>query len=970
KNAEKNYLAAYQYSKSAADTLLKPVAEYYLATFYHNQNNLLEAEKYYLTCMTGMSVVYGQSSREYTAIFFNYTALLVSLEKYQQAQPYIDALLYYYKTLDGVKNFKYINLLNYQAIIYQSQGEYSKAIEIMLPIIEEKTLLTLGDTSNFVIMQSNLGDMYREWGKYDLAIMNLKKAKQNFFAYKLKDRSPLTSIENNLGLCYKAINQVKDAEDSYNQAEALYKELGETNTEDYCTLLSNKADLYRELGRYGEASELLLSALHTRKEKIGTETTNYANALSNLANVYFDAGYFKESLEKNLEANEIYKRVVGEWHQAYANSLNNLSLCYLHFNDYKKAEECKTKALQIIEKTVGKDHYRYASYLISTCGLYRKTGQFQKAEANLKEAQQLIAKNFGKQHELYALTLFQLAEVYCVTSKYEEATPYYYESLDYYSNQLNSYFDAMSEDHQLSYFQFLEPIFESYNLYLLNYKIAYPDKDLSEQVKRAFRYQLLLKSMLTSKSANVGREVFNSGDKELISLYNNWVLVKNQLINNFKSAEPAYENNELAKKASDLETALKSKLKGFDKGPEINFSAIKNALKEKEAAIEFFKVTEWVNDSVGKVKYGALVIKNNSLVPELVLYMDGNMMDGRAFTNYSESIDEQKQDTLSYGVYFKNLEKQLQGISKVYISADGVFQKVNLLGLLNPITKKYIVDEIEIFQTSNLGSIVKSKPTSGNNDLSAVLFGYPDYDYDFKKHKPAVNPQSNQLVAKRFGLTNLAKLPGTKTEVEEINKELKNGKWKPVVYMNEFASEENLRKIKSPKVLHIATHGFYLKDIETEDKSFLGFESSTFKNSSLLRSGIILAGAGPSTTDSTNTNSENDGIVTAYEASLLNLSNTDLVVLSACQTGLGDEMGSQGVAGLQRSLTIAGAKHIIMSLWPVDDEATKILMTEFYKNYTSTQDVEKSFTIARGVVKQKFSHPYYWAAFVLLKTFN
>ncbi|MGZ4098357.1 MAG: CHAT domain-containing protein, partial [Bacteroidia bacterium] len=397
---------------------------------------------------------------------------------------------------------------------------------------------------------------------------------------------------------------------------------------------------------------------------------------------------------------------------------------------------------------------------------------------------------------------------------------------------------------------------------------------------------------------------------------------------------------------------------------------IKNALKEKEAAIEFFKVTEWVNDSVGKVKYGALVIKNNSLVPELVLYMDGNMMDGRAFTNYSESIDDQKQDTLSYNVYFKNLEKQLQGISKVYISADGVFQKVNLLGLLNPITKKYIVDEIEIFQTSNLGSIVKSKPTSGNNDLSAVLFGYPDYDYDFKKHKPAVNPQSNQLVAKRFGLTNLAKLPGTKTEVEEINKELKNGKWKPVVYMNEFASEENLRKIKSPKVLHIATHGFYLKDIETEDKSFLGFESSTFKNSSLLRSGIILAGAGPSTTDSTNTNSENDGIVTAYEASLLNLSNTDLVVLSACQTGLGDEMGSQGVAGLQRSLTIAGAKHIIMSLWPVDDEATKILMTEFYKNYTSTQDVEKSFTIARGVVKQKFSHPYYWAAFVLLKTFN
>ncbi|MBA3663860.1 MAG: tetratricopeptide repeat protein, partial [Bacteroidetes bacterium] len=206
---EQNYLKAYEYSKTAKDTLLKPVAEYYLATFYHNQDNYLEAEQYYLKCMYGMSVVYGQSSREYTQIFLNYTSLLVSLEKHQQAQPYIEALLYYYKTLDGVGNSNYIRLLNYQAIIYQSKGEYAKAIDILSAIVEEKSLLKLGDTASYVTIQLNLGDVYRETGKYDLAIMNLKKARQNYFAYKLKDRGALATIENNLGVCYKGINSTK-----------------------------------------------------------------------------------------------------------------------------------------------------------------------------------------------------------------------------------------------------------------------------------------------------------------------------------------------------------------------------------------------------------------------------------------------------------------------------------------------------------------------------------------------------------------------------------------------------------------------------------------------------------------------------------------------------------------------------------------------------------------------------------------
>ena len=968
--AEENYLTSYEYAKTAKDTTLKHIVELSLAIYNYNSNNLLEAEKYYVKCMAGIAAIYGPSSREYTGIFYDYTRLLIDLEKYSQAKPYVDALLFYYKTMDGENNKRYYSLLNCNAIIFQNTGDYKQAIEIYSGIVNENKLLSLGDTLGHIITISNLGDVYREVGDYELGISNLKKAKGLHYKYKVKDRDILATIENNLALCYKNSSQPKLAEECYNNSLEIRKANKETNTESYCSTLSNKADLLRILGRYGEASELLLIALDIRKERFGTKTENYANAVSNLANVYFDAGYYKEALERNLQAKEIYQEVVGEEHQSYGNCLNSLSLCYLYFKNYTKAEECKLKALKIIETSVGKNHFRYSAYLISSVGLYRKTGQLQKAETNLKEALFLVERNLGRKHDLFSQAQLSLAEVYMLERRFAEATPLYFECLDHYSSQINNYFNAMSEENQMEYLQFITPVFESYNIFLINYKLSEPSKNLAEHLKRSLRYQLQLKSLLANRSAQLKKEVEISKDADLKKIYQNWLLAKNELLNNYKSTQPAFDNNELIKKTSDLEVQLKSKLKNFAKVTNNSFELIKQNLNDNEAAIEIFKVNEIINDSQSVIKYGALIIKNKSTQPDLVIYKDGDALEGRFFGQYIKCIDDQIKDTLSYGVFIKPLVNSLKGVDRVYISSDGIFHKISFLSLYDPASKKYLIDDHEFYQISNLSSISKVRGVELNQNLTATLFGYPDYEYDFKLKRSNAEIKNNDLIVKRFGLTNLSKLPGTKKEVEEIEKSLTDKNWKTQSYIEQFASEENLRKVNSPKVLHIATHGFYLKNIESDDKLFLGFENSAIKENSLLRSGIILAGAGPSTADSLNRNSENDGIVTAYEASLLNLSNTDIVVLSACQTGLGDEMGAEGVAGLQRSFTIAGAKNLIMSLWPVDDVATQILMTEFYKDYAATQDPEKAFKNAQLAVKAKYPQPFYWAAFVLLKTFN
>lgn len=966
---EESYGLSFQYSKTAIDTQLIYITELNLAYYYQGQDFLTQSEKFYNACMYGMSLIYGANSRQYTEIFYNYTTLLIDLEKYKQAQPYIDALIFYYKTLDGENNIKYIRLLNHKAIILQNLGKYDDAIDIYINIVDEKLPLKFNDTAAYIVSILNLGDVYREYGKFDLAIYNLKLAKQLHQKYNLKERDVLATIENNLALCFKSYGDSKNAEQCYNNAISIYKSLSFTNTEAYCSTLSNKADLLRTLGRYGEASDILLTSLEIRKNRFGTESENYANSLTNLALVYFDSQYYKEALEKFLEANEIYKITVGEKHQGYGNILNCLSLCYLHFKDYKKAEECKLQALQIIENSVGKNHYRYASYLISTCQLYKKTNNLQRAQINLNEALTLIERNFGKKHELYAHSQLLLAEIFSIQKKYEQATPLYFECLDYYTNQLNQYFDAMSEENQMQYLSFITPVFESYNIFLINYKLTQPNKNFADYTNRALRYQLQLKSLLANKSAQVRKEVMASNDVELQKIYSNWLLIKNELINNYKSTQVVFEDNELYKKASELEIKLKTKLKTFVKPTLITFDALKQSLADDEAAIELFKTNEQINDTTSQIKYGALIIKKNSNQPEFIIFKNGNNLEQTGFENYYKNIDEQKLDTLSYNNFFKPFETSLTNISKIYISADGVFHKLNLLSLYNTKTKKYVVNDFEIYPTSNISTILNKQIVTQKTNNTASLFGYPDYDYDLTKQKVSTT-QNNQQVASRYGLTNLTKLPGTKIEVEEINKQLKDKNWAVDIFTEQFASEANLRKIKSPTILHIATHGYFLKDVESDDKLFLGFESSKIKDFSLLRSGIILAGVGPATNDSLNVDSENDGIVTAAEACLLNLANTQLVVLSACQTGLGDDMGSEGVAGLQRSFSIAGAKNIIMSLWPVDDFATQLLMTEFYKNYAVTNDIQTSFKKAQQQVKNKYPHPYYWSAFVLLKTFN
>jgi CHAT domain-containing protein len=301
-------------------------------------------------------------------------------------------------------------------------------------------------------------------------------------------------------------------------------------------------------------------------------------------------------------------------------------------------------------------------------------------------------------------------------------------------------------------------------------------------------------------------------------------------------------------------------------------------------------------------------------------------------------------DTYSYEQYWSKIEPEVSTRKVVYLSPDGVYNQLNLNTLKKPdgdyVLKRY--DLVIIGNSKDLMALKAKKTVAPKKN--AFLLGFPD-----------------------FATADISSLPGTKTEVDAVARLLKASGYQVNQVMEKSATESNVKKLKGPTLVHIATHGYFLQDVEGAGGSVFGVNAENASNNPLLRSGLILAGAGHAISGGgTDISSNDNGVLTAYEAMNLNLEGTNLVVLSACETGLGDVKSGEGVYGLQRAFLVAGADAMIMSLWKVDDAATQQLMTSFYTNWLKLGNKQKAFKQAQLQLMTKYKDPYYWGAFVMM----
>jgi CHAT domain-containing protein len=280
-----------------------------------------------------------------------------------------------------------------------------------------------------------------------------------------------------------------------------------------------------------------------------------------------------------------------------------------------------------------------------------------------------------------------------------------------------------------------------------------------------------------------------------------------------------------------------------------------------------------------------------------------------------------------------------------------MYNSVNVSTLFDKKNNKYIFNKYEIVIADKFGAkVVDTASKLSSNVNSAVLVGFPNYagltGSDKENANDTLKLNLDQYYSNATRGSIAKSLPGTKIEIEKINILFTQRGINTTVLTENNATEDNLKKIVNPDVLHIATHGFFIN-------SKVG--------TPMFNSGLLLAGS------NSKTKKIEDGYLSAYETSLLNLENTKLVVLSACETGRGVLKDGDGVFGLKQGCLNAGAKNIIMSLWKVDDKVTQEFMTRFYEIWLNDKtSIREAFNKTQIEIKAKYPQPYYWGAFILV----
>jgi CHAT domain-containing protein len=479
------------------------------------------------------------------------------------------------------------------------------------------------------------------------------------------------------------------------------------------------------------------------------------------------------------------------------------------------------------------------------------------------------------------------------------------------------------------------------------------------------------KGLVLNSLSRTRQSIQDSKDEKLLALYDRWKQKKNELAlasSHSAKEEPSVNVALLEKEAQELESNLAAQSADFQRfklEEPLTWRKVAASLKPGEAAVEIVRSRVAEYDTI-ETMYVALVIKPEFSYPKWVRMNigpgSGDQLEKRQLRGYRKSVDAMLSLESFYLDYWQPLADSLAGAKKVFLSPDGVFHQISISTLQNWKTHQYVLDEADIRLVSSTGDLVtrNSKWNVAKPDWDIELFGNPDFGGDPKK------PTEETTRGANWDLQAMPSLPGAEEEVNGLSSLFSAEKIQVHAYIGPAATEAKIKSIINPYVLHIATHGLFLADRKSKGVQADNIlEDSPTVADPMLRSGLLFSQCCNKMYKAPSGGNE-DGILTAFEASTLTLNKTRLVVLSACETGLGEVSFGEGVYGLQRAFFEAGASSLLMSLWQVDDAATQMLITYFYKEWLSGNVPHDALRKAQLKLRQQYPHPKYWGAFVLV----
>jgi len=863
-------------------------------------------------------------------------------DDFYEVHDYKSAKNCYQQSLNILEKCKATNLLLYFQILFElaevadEENDFYTAVRYM-----ERAMAVNNDTVRNSITRDEgvytpkrkLSDYYAKAGMWEKAFDLKKQRIEDKLRLYEKRKDGISDMEFDIVLedymnwiqnanYYKnAFRTIKKVQEHFNQSPYYDYWLGE------CYYYFNEYD--KALDSYRKA-----------KSNFGI-----AKVLAAMGNIKDALAIQKGIVEEEKEYRRHTQNIYISGHDPFSKYLSILASYYIQDGQYEKAIECE------------KQNEENFFSLLNISRAYNKKQEWNKAKEYALRAYQLTSQERAR-----SLILVELAKCSFSTNNIRELQKYISEFIRCSGKELLSSFQELTYDERTRY---IEEYSDLLNREIPTYAY-YTNSD--SIIEAAYNASLMMKGALLNSENSAKQVIEESNDDNLKNL---WAELKANRYIFTKTIEKdslyrKLNADSLQRVIYRLEDSLVVKCKEYGDithSMKLKWVDIQKNLRPDDIAIEFlnFPVN---NDST---MYAALALRKDSQTPKMIPLFEEKQL-------------KQVPDTIYYqckemtDLVWKPLQAELEGVKNIYFSPSGALYNIGIEYLPG-------MENYNIHRLSSTRELVTRKDRKFKN--RAVLYGGLDYyaNLDTLNKSKSVTSLDETFVdhadVRGMGLRGgKEKLPHTKEEVENIANEFHKANWTCLVDSASMGTEESFKALSGKKIstLHIATHGFYYTPEKADNTKYeflqLNNHFASAEDKALTRSGLIMSGANHILEREKLPDDVEDGILTAKEISDVDLRGLDLVVLSACQTGLGDISQGEGVFGLQRGFKKAGANSILMSLWKVNDNTTKILMTQFYKNWLSGQSKRQALLSAQKYLREveggKYNKPKYWAAFILL----
>ena len=874
--------------------------------------------------------------------------LFKKIRDYAKAEPlYREALQIRQKVL-GSEHLDTATSLNNLGLLYKDMGEYAKAEPLLQEALRIYQQVLGKEHPSTAMSLDNLASLYRimgEFAKAEPLYQEALRTRQKI----LGSEHPDTAVSlNNLGELYETMGEYAKAEPLYQEAIQIWQKILGSEHPDTATGLNNLALLYQAMGEYAKAEPLLQEALRIRHKVLGPEDPNTAASLNNLAVLYWAMGEYAKAEPLYQEALQIWQKVLGPEHPATAKSLNNLGLVYQAMGEYAKAEPLLQEALRIRQKVLGPEHPETAESLNNLAMLYYATGEYGRAEPFYREALRILQAVLGPEHPGTATSRDNLAFCEFDLGRIEEATAVARQAAAAELTMLSKIFSFTSEQQRLAYLD----IFHPYRLFPF---LKGTEADFAAAI---LRYKgVVLDSIIEDRL--LAEATDGSEDQKLAEQLN---LDKRQLgqlllqpAQNL-SDKTNQRINALEGEVEKIESLFAQHVAGLGQARRalgVSLEQVQQTIPDDGALIEYLRYAGYLGKGKWEWRYGAIVLFSKG-APLWIPLGKLNEIEhlARRYGSLVRGPSQEHELSANLQALFEALWAPIgralpSQTKRVIISPDVELNFISFATLLTK-DKQFLAEKYDVqYVASGRDLLRELKPSTARE---VVLFANPDFGLSSTTMLAKADNDSSGAGSKLIRGTekreiedwSFENLAGTQEESDELNKKFAGWGWTLTNFTKEKATKEALLKIHSPYILHLATHGFFAKEDPTAAQTEPGaplndrrsvIKSKFFKNP-MHRSGLALAGA-QTTIEAWKHDEvplvENDGILTAEDVSTLDLQGTWLVTLSACDTGSGEARAGEGVMGLRRGFIQAGAQNLLMTLWPISDEVTVQIISDFYE---------------------------------------